>query len=166
MEIFTRVKLLLRFVGLVQFDVPNAHIIALILKISVAFSIICAMSASAAFLITETEAPFDIQIQCFATIIVDVYGICTFAIFVVQIKNFIKVMKVLEDVIDERNRKYGRTIYAEINDEVEDFTMKVTTFVASTVFPLFVVSTSAISYYNYYVRGRGEASFMLYSPMT
>lgn len=165
MQIFTELKRFLRYVGLLEFNTPNAHKIAIILQTIALLVQIIVLLPTMAFLLFDKDAVLGDRIQCLATFLSYAYCVLVFSIFLFRKQEFLGMITVLERTIDERNRKYVRTVYTEMNDEVEQLSVKVKIFVGGLVTPMLMTPPMVVSFFNYYVRDMGAESFRLFSPM-
>lgn len=75
------------------------------------------------------------------------------------------MIDIIQAQIEERERKYGRTVYKKRSEEVEQLTIKVRYFINVALIALLIIPTSIVSYVNYYVKDKGPESFVLFAPM-
>lgn len=160
MELFIELKRFLRYLGFIEFDGPYARLYAILSKICIIIIIIGGIGMQAGYFILEKNLTISKQIQCIVGIIGDLYCVVVFFTFTTQTKLFLDIMEVIEKRIDERERKFNRPIYKLRCDQVEYLTVILRMFLIGIIIVMLVVPTSIYSYFNYYVNGMGEESFI------
>lgn len=164
MAIFVELKLFLRYLGLLEFDGRNAALIAIILQTCVLSAILCGTAASLGYIIME-ECTLGELIQCIGSSLALFYCGIVCVTFLFQKKRFLHMIDIIQAQIEERERKYGRTVYKQRSEEVEQLTIKVRYFINVALIALLIIPTSIVSYFNFYVKDKGPASFVLFAPM-
>lgn len=165
MEIFIELKRFLRYIGLLDFKSPNSHKISFFLQVIVILVLSVGLLPTLAFVQFNKDAILGERIQCLATFISYSYCLLTFAIILCRKDEFIGLITVLERTMNDRERHYARTVYKEMNAEVEQLSRRVKLFVCGVVTPLLMTPPMVISFFNYYVLDMGDESFRLFSPM-
>lgn len=165
MEIFTELKRILCYIGLLEFNVPNAHLIAIILQASTFITMTIGTLPTFAYLLYEDDAVIAEQIQCVATTLAYLYVFVALSIFSSEKDKFFGLIQTIDEKIHERERKYGRTIYSEMSAEIGRLSAKVMIFMGGIVIPLLIIPTMLVSYFDYYVMDKGEASFRIFTPL-
>lgn len=165
MAIFIEIKRFLRYIGLLELNLPYAHIIAIILQFATLITMILGTLPTFAYFLYEKDAVIGEKVQCVATTLAYFYVIVAFLIFCYRKDTFIGMIKTIEWKIHERERKYGRTVYREMSAEIGQLSAKVEFFMGGIVIPLLIIPTLLVSYFDYFVREKGEASFRIFTPM-
>lgn len=159
MAIFVNLKQYARFLGYLQFDKPYAKAISIVLSIFVTIGCIGICCTTLTYLLMEENDLHD-QIQCVSSMFAVSLVIWIAGYFSYYKQHFLDEIDNMEMQIIAAERKHNTTCYQQTMAEFEDFTFKIILFVnmglvigAATIPPILT------SYYNYYVKDMGAASF-------
>lgn len=161
MAIFKTLKQYVRFLGILKFDKPHAQAIRIVLNIIVFVGVCGAFLTTTAHLFLEKNSSLEKQVQSGAAAVSYLYCIVLAITIWNEKQQLFDMIDDIESQIEDRERKYGRTIYKEAIASVETLTIGLIIFlhvILTTV--MGILPAMAVSYYNYYVRDMGEASFI------
>lgn len=161
MIVFINLKRYISFLAVLGFDRPHGRTIRIVLSIIVFIAICSPFSITAGHLFLEKDASFEKQVQCGAAVLSLLYVVIVATIFSYWKQQFFGMVGDIEEQIEVRYCKYGRTIYKETSDAFETFTIRMILFLNVFLTILMgVIPATVASYYNYYVNDMGEASFI------